>query len=374
MRKAVKIVIGIIAVLVGLIALMLVWAYTSYPPDYVTRVLQMREESVYDYQVFPEILVEASDEPFYFEEAHDEATVQALFERDPGIDRFDQFLEDNATQAFIVIKDDQVLYEKYFNGAERDTIVTSFSIAKSFGSALIGAAIADGYIEGVDDPITDYLPELADRDPAFADITIDDLLHMSSGIRYVETGFIHGDDSKTYYFPDLRNLALTDTEIIDPPGSYFLYNNFHPLLLGMIIERATGASVGANLESEIWQRIGTEFDGSWSLDSEATRFEKMESGINGRAIDFAKFGRLYLNEGNWNGEQVIPAGWVEASTHPDQSPGHEGYYPESFIFDSHDGYYGHMWWGLRRGGDSYDFAALGNRGQFIYVSPDKNLI
>ena len=110
--------------------------------------------------------------------------MQELFEQHPVIDDLDDFLEGTQTQAFIVIQDDAILYEKYFNGASRDTIVTSFSVAKAWDSALIGAAIDDGFIQSVDDPITDYLPELAERDPAFADITIYDLLRMSSGIEY----------------------------------------------------------------------------------------------------------------------------------------------------------------------------------------------
>ena len=95
-------------------------------------------------------------------------------------------MADNRTQAFIVIQNDEIIYEQYFNGNNRDSIVTSFSTAKSFASTLIGIAISEGHIKSVDDPITDYLPELAERDPAFANITIRALLMMSSGIRYKE--------------------------------------------------------------------------------------------------------------------------------------------------------------------------------------------
>jgi CubicO group peptidase (beta-lactamase class C family) len=114
----------------------------------------------------------ASSTPFYFKEEPAEAMVQALFEQNPAISNLDGLLERSQTQAFIVIQNDTILYEKYFNGASRDTIVTSFSCAKSWTSALIGAAIDDGYIQSVNDPITDYLPELAERDPAFSNITI----------------------------------------------------------------------------------------------------------------------------------------------------------------------------------------------------------
>jgi CubicO group peptidase (beta-lactamase class C family) len=122
-----------------------------------------------------------------------------------------------------------------------------------------------------------------------------------------------GDDAKTYYDPNLRELAMT-VELEVEPGRRWEYNNYHPLLLGMVLERATGRSVATYLSQKIWRPLGMEAEGSWSLDSEASGFEKMESGINARAIDFAKFGRLYLKRGEWYGEQVVPASWVEQST------------------------------------------------------------
>lgn len=369
-----KVALGILVALTALVGLVLVWAFLSYPAEYVMRGIRWGDADVYDYQKFPARPVASNPSPFQFEEEPAEAMVQGLFVQNPVIHDLDDFLEQNQTQAFIVIQNDAILYEKYFNGASRDAIVTSFSVAKSFASALIGTAIADGFIRSVDDPITDYIPELAERDPAFANIIIEDLLRMSSGIEYRETSFLNGDDSKTYYYPDLRHLALEETTVIDPPGSYFLYNNYHPLLLGMILERATGMSVSAYLEAKIWQPIGMEFEGSWSLDSETNGFEKMESGINSRAIDFAKFGRLYLNNGNWDGKLVVPADWVAKSTRPDTSLYSADYYPDEFIFKSGDGYYGYLWWGIRREESNFDFVALGNHGQFIYVSPQKNLI
>jgi len=139
----------------------------------------------------------------------------------------------------------------------------------------------------------------------------------------------------------------------------------------MIIERSTGRTVSEYLEEKIWKPIGMEFDGSWSID--ANDFEKMESGINCRAIDFAKFGRLYLRKGNWNGKQIISTGWSVASTAP-YGPENNEYYPNIPIFKEYPGYYSLMWWGIRRDDKNYDFYAAGNHGQYIYVSPEKNLI
>jgi len=346
----------------------LIIAYVVYPPEFVNRLLRWGNADVYDYQKFPERMLEMSDIPFEFSLNLDEEVVRTQFEGSSNIDDFDSFLEKNRTQAFIVVQDDAILYERYFNGASRDSTVTSFSTAKSFTSALVGIAISEGYISNVDDPITDYLPELVERDHAFDGITIRDLLMMSSGIKYSEPP----DNATTYYYPDLRQLALEKTKIIDPPGSNFHYNNYHPLLLGMILERSTGSTVADYLGEKIWSPIGMEYPGSWSLDERG--FEKMESGINGRAIDFAKFGRLFLNNGSWDGVQVVPDEWVTESTQADRSINYQNYYYDDFIFAYGRGYYKYMWWGLQRNAQNYDFMALGNHGQCIYISPIKNLI
>jgi len=363
---------NVILAFVGLVIFILTLSYIAYPAEYVNRILRWGNSDVYDYQKFPKRVLEASDSPFEFSLNLDEEHVRTQFEAASAIEDFDSFLVDNRTQAFIVIQDDEIIYEEYFNGASRDSIVTSFSTAKSFTSALIGIAISEGHIKSVNDPITDYLPELLDRDPAFENITIRDLLMMSSGIRYEEFPFVNGDDAKTYYYPDLRQLALEDTSIVGVPGKKFHYNNFHPILLGVILERATGTSVANYLQEKIWKPIGMQYPGSWSLDTRG--FEKMESGINARAIDFAKFGRLFLHNGNWNGVQVVPADWVTESTQADTSVDYENYYYDDFIFADGRGYYKYMWWGIQRDNQNYDFMALGNYGQLIYISPQSNLI
>ena len=320
--------------------------------------------------------MEQGSEIFYFEENLDEARINSIFETQPLIDEMESFIEGSDTQALIIIKDDTILYEKYANGIGRDSIVTSFSIAKSFTSALIGIAIHEGHIHSVDDPITAYIPELAERDPDFEKITIKDLLKMSSGIEYREFPFLNGDNTLTYYHPDLRQLALSETEIINQPGEYFLYNNFHPLLLGMILERATGQPVAEYLEEKIWQQIGMEFKGSWSLDENG--FEKMESGINARAIDFTKFGRLFLNNGRWGDVQVIPEDWIAESIQGDHYLRDPAYYETSFgpelIDTANGGYYQYMWYGLTREDGPDDFFAAGNHGQYIYISPQADLV
>jgi CubicO group peptidase (beta-lactamase class C family) len=323
--------------------------------------------------------LDSAKETFYFDEIHNEEHVADLFEKILEVDDFENFLEAENTQALIVIQHNAILYEMYFNDAQRDSLLTSFSVAKSFTSALIGIALEEGYITSVDDPITDYLPELAQRDSRFNDITIRHLLMMASGLDYQKFrwALVNGDDPLTTYYPDQRQAALEFTQIIDSPGEYFNYNKYHPQLLGLILERTTGRSVTEYLQEKIWDPIGMEFSGSWSIDSVGSGFEKMESGVNSRAIDFAKFGRLYLENGEWEGEQVISREWIAESTQVDLAIHDASYYLDEFgqmIFETLQGYYKYMWYGFFREGEDFDFIAAGDHGQYIYVSPSKNLI
>jgi CubicO group peptidase (beta-lactamase class C family) len=226
------------ASLIAIVTLMVI-----YPPEYIYRVQVWQASEAFDWQKFPSRPLKAAPTAFHFAPAAD-SRVEKLFEELSGAGDWNSFLEKNNTQAFIVIKDGKILYENYFNDTQRDSIVTSFSVAKSFTSALIGIAIQEGYIKSVDDPITTYLPELAKRDPRFNAITIRHLLLMASGLRYV--GFqpsflnLNNDDNLTSYFTDQRKIALQNTQIIDPPGQYFQYNKYHPQLLGMILEPRPG--------------------------------------------------------------------------------------------------------------------------------------
>ncbi len=278
----------------------------------------------------------------------------------------EDFLASTGTRAFLALKGDQLLYEGYFHGADHSSIQTSFSVAKSFASALIGIAIDEGYITSVVDPITRYLPELASR-PGLDQVRIRDLLTMSSGLHFNGTGAggnPFGDDARAYYDPNLRSLALSIWAEV-PPGSRWQYNNFHPLLLGMILERATNHTVSTYLSEKLWQPLGMEAPGSWSLDSRHSGFEKMESGLNGWAIDFAKFGLLYLRGGDWGGRQIVPHQWIEESTHHDLATD-----PAERGMGELD--YGYMWWLDTQAPER--FLAWGNLGQFIYIAPDRGVV
>ena len=250
-------------------------------------------------------------------------------------------------------------------------MMTSFSVAKSFASTLVGIAIAQGRIHAVTDPITRYLPELERRDTLFRRITVGDLMHMASGLRYVEDEGPK-DNDVTYLETDLRRAALERTEITGLPGALWHYNNYNPLLMGMILERAAGEPVTDLLQRWLWEPLGMEYGGSWSLDSRAHGLEKMESGINGRAIDFAKLGALFLHHGTWRGRHLVPAAWVEQATQPREEPA--GFYDDDTFWTRDGHFYGWWWWGSRRAGGENDFYAVGNKGEYIYCSPQKHLV
>jgi CubicO group peptidase (beta-lactamase class C family) len=334
------------------------------------------DASVLDYLTFRSRDLTASRRPFHFQRNPEDQKVAALLESmeyAPGkrVGNLERFLTRSATTSFLVVKDDTLVYEHYFNGYQRDSVVTSFSMAKSFDSTLVGIAIDDGKIGSVQDPITKYLPELAKRDPRFAQITIRDLLMMSAGLRYDEKAPYH-DNDVTYHAPDLRRAALEKTTIVDTPGKYWLYNNYHPLLLGLVLERVTGMSVTAYLQDKLWGPLGMEYPASWSINGDQNGLEKMESGINARPIDFAKFGRLMLNHGQWEGKQIVSPAWVEQATQPEEKPA--SYYRDEPFFVSQGHYYKYFWWGDKRPEGESDFHAVGNKGQYIYVSPQKQVI
>lgn len=357
------------AVLVGAAALAAIYgvayavALTLTDNSSLARSIAWGDADVDDHTRFPSRAVPASGTAYVYEKAEGYPDGLPATIAVPGGKKLGELLAASETTAFLVIKDDRLVYEHYFNGSSHDAVQTSFSVAKSFASALLGAAIADGKIGSVDDPVTRYLPELLERDPRFADIAIRHLVTMSSGLHYEEYGLPWSDDALTYYDADLRGLALRKTRVEEPPGLRFHYNNYNPLLLGMILERATGQSVAAYLSEKIWKPVGAEADASWSIDSNEHGFEKMESGVNARAIDFAKLGSLYLHRGEFNGRRILPAEWIDNSTAPAL--------PTGLAFSSG---YGRWWW--THGAESLGayYSARGNKGQFVFVFPSKGLV
>ncbi len=304
-----------------------------------------------DYKIFDSRPLRADSLKFKFQ-----TTNTGKFPKQIGGIPFDKYLQDNNTVAFLIIKNDTLQYEKYFDGYDKQSIVPSFSMAKAVTSILIGCAIDDGLITSIDDPITKYIPKLAKE---FNNVTLKHVLQMTSGIDFDES-YVNpfGDAASFYYGTNLRK-AITKLKLKNEPGKEFDYVSGNTQLLGLALESALdGKTITAYLQEKIWTPLGMEYEASWSLDDEKSGLEKTFCCLNARARDFAKIGRLYKNKGNWNGKQIVSQKWVEESTKLDTSEGSASYYQ-------------YQWWLPT---PNEDFMAQGILGQFIYVNPSKDLI
>ncbi len=321
----------------------------------IVRFVVYNFADVKDYEKFPERMLQASPNPFIFYSKTSQVFPQSIT-YNGKTDRLNKFLSEENTLAFMVIRNDTVLYENYFHDKDETTIVPSFSMAKSFTSALIGCAIADGLIQSVEEPVTNYIPEL--KKNGFDKVKIKHVLQMTTGLKFNEN-YINpfGEVASFYYGQKLRKRVLK-LKLAYEPGTKFEYKSGNTELLGLVLERALkGKTITAYLQEKIWTPLQMEFDASWSIDQAKNGLEKTFCCINARARDFAKFGKLYLNKGNYNGKQLIPADWVEQSTHADQTEGGSSFYK-------------YQWW-LEKNGD---YRAQGFLGQYIYVCPKKNII
>ncbi|WP_270090328.1 serine hydrolase domain-containing protein [Sphingobacterium sp. SYP-B4668] len=269
---------------------------------------------------------------------------------------FEAYLKDNKTVAFLIIKNDRIQYEKYWNDYDSASIVPSFSVAKSITSILIGCALDDKLIKSVDEPITNYIPELLPN--GFDKVTIEHLLQMTSGLDFNEGYYNPFGHVATFYYGTNLRKAIKKLKLKRAPGEKFEYVSGSTQLLGLILERALQTkTISSYLEEKLWIPLQMEHDASWSLDRKKNGLEKTFCCINATARDYAKIGRLYLNGGNWNGKQIVSHSWVEQSTTPSDSPGSASYYQ-------------YQWWIPSKG----TFLAQGILGQYIYVDPSKDLI
>lgn len=365
-----------------ILAVTLIALSVKYSPTYVYRLITLNVGDVYDYKHFDHHTIRKAARANTFVSQPKEQYVESLFENlvtKTGFNSFDEWANASQTTALIVIQHDTVIYEKYFNGFARDSYFHSQSVAKSFISFLIGAAIDDGLINSVDDPLTNYIPELVERDVRFQKISIKHLLEMRSGLQYntsvIPFTNIHApwhDEAVGYYHPNVRKLLLEYVGISSEPGQAFQYSNYNTSYLGLIIERATRLTVSQYLEQKLWSKM-MEYDALFSIDSKTSNFAYMPSRLIGRAIDYARFGQLMLNEGNWHGNQLISKEWVLESTRENKSIPRE-VYPRWFGRSDKRIYYTYQWWGHVNEDATFHFYANGNLGQNIYIIPHKEAV
>ncbi len=298
----------------------------------------------------------------------DEIQLPATYAYDGESRDTQTFLDDTDTTGLLVVKNGRVTYENYRRGNTRDTRWISWSVGKSFISALIGIAIEEGKIASVNDQLVTYAPEL--KGTSYDGVTIRNALEMSSGVAWNEDYSDPDSDISRFgralaFGSSMVDFAKTLGRATEP-GKVNLYNSLDAQMLGLVLLRATGESPSEYLEEKIWSKIGAEHDGYWVLDD--TGMELAAGGVNVTLRDYARFGLLYLNGGKWNGEQLVPADWVKASHTPDAPqlmPGKQD------ISDTVWGY-GYLWWLPRKADGPY--AAVGIYNQFIYVDPAQDLV
>ena len=264
--------------------------------------------------------------------------------------------KERQTKSFLVIKNDSIVFEKYFDGHQQNSLSNSFSVAKSIVTSLMGKAIMEGKIKGLDQPVSDYFEEY--KEGLASELTVGDLASMSSGMKWKEKYYsIINITSESYFTDDLRSVILRQ-KIVKKPGQNFRYSSGDTQLLGMVIEKATGTTLTNYLSEKFWKPMGAENSALWQIDSEDSGMEKAYCCIASTARDFARFGKLYINKGRWGNETILDSSFVELSTNP--------------VFEDSP-YYGYGWWLYTYKGKKV-FTMNGHRGQFVISFPEENII
>lgn len=305
------------------------------------------------------------------------APLDLTFESHGAIRTIDELMRREFVSGLLLVKDGEIRLERYAMGLDPRRCWQSSSMVKSLAAILVGAAVQDRAIGGIGQPITDYLPELAGT--AYEGVTIRDLLHMASGVAWVENTDDLTTDVAEHYIKVIA--ARRPNYIVDylrtrpranPPGTQFYYNTGDTFLLSHILSRATGMTVSDYCSDKVWKPMGCEQDGFFILDSDDGH-EVVGSCCGASLRDYARWGLLMLSDGVIDGRRLLPEGWVKASTSPTAPNfafdfgGERGVAGEA---DSAFTGYGYLWW-TREGGD---YQALGSYGQWIYVSPAHNAV
>ncbi len=271
-------------------------------------------------------------------------------------DKLKELNDERKTKSFLVIKNDSILFEKYYDGHKQTDISNSFSVAKSIVTSMMGKAIMEGKIKGLDQPVSDYFEEY--KNGLASELTVGDLASMSSGMKWNEKYYsVINITSESYFTDDLRSVILGQ-EIENKPGKGFRYSSGDTQLLAMIIEKATGTSLSDYLSQKFWDPMGAENLALWQIDSEESGMEKAYCCIAATARDFARFGKLYIDKGKWGDTEILDSSFVELSLNP--------------VFDDSP-FYGYGWWLYEFEGKKV-FTMNGHRGQFVISFPDENII
>ena len=316
--------------------------------------------------IYPVRVIRRSSKPFSFVRG-ETLSLPETFEFDGKSQNTKELLAKVETTGLLILKDGRLVYEDYRLGNDETTQSVSWSVCKSFVSALVGIAIGEGAIGSVEDPVTRYAPELAGS--AYDAVRLKDVLQMSSGARWNEDYSDPESDINRF-----GRMLASGTSFDDfaagcvgekPPGIFNRYNTTDTHVLGMVVRNATERSLTDYIREKLWEPLGMEADGFWIVDTKGAEFAG--GGLNAVLRDYAKLGLLYLNGGVFDGAQIVPASWVRDSTTPDAPHVMPGVRASADLPWG----YGYQWWVPN---DSGAYCAIGIYGQFIYVDPKARVV
>ncbi len=263
--------------------------------------------------------------------------------------------------AFVVIKNDSLLHEQYWDGFSDTSHTNSFSISKTYCSILLGCALKDGYVKNLDQPVADFIPEFKEGERA--KVTLRHLATMTSGIDFDES-YINpfAYPAEGYYGSDALAACL-QYKMTETPGQTFRYLSGNSALLGICISKATGKSLSQYLSDRLWKDLECQKPAWWSLDKKDGQ-EKGFCCLNSNATDFARIGMLYLNYGKWKGKQIVDSDYVANSIVPFNCKEDDGTPNKT---------YGYNWWLTEYDGKKL-FYARGILGQYVICVPSEKLV
>ena len=313
--------------------------------------------TIHDHKTHPVRVVENGDAPQAW--PYDSTYNQKQIPQE-----FMNIIDSNDTHAFLVIQDGKLVYEKYWDGYDSAKISGSFSAAKSIISLLIGIAIDEGKIKSVEEPAGNYVPHF--KTNGLDKIRIKDLLTMSSGTNYFEGDKSYFSMNAYGYYGEDEEYMVSMMEKKEAPGVYWQYRSGDTQVLGLIVEKAFGQSISALVSERFMKPMGANADALWLLDG-AEKHEKAFCCFNAVARDYAKFGQLVLNKGNWNGKQIVSEKYIAEATTPATS------LKDRTENDQPVDFYGYQYWMVNHNG-VHAIAQNGLFGQYVFIIPAKNAV
>lgn len=265
--------------------------------------------------------------------------------------------KDMGTIAYVIIKNDSIWFENYYQGFDENSKSNSFSMAKSYVSGLMEKAIEQGYIKSLDQPVGDFFKEFSEGKAA--KMTVGDLSSMCSGTNWDESYYSPLSITTRAYFDDDLSKVILGLKVVDEPGQVYKYASGDTQLLAMVIEKATGKKMYDYLSEIFWKPLGSENPTLWQVDSKDHDLVKAYCCIASNAKDFARYGKLFKDHGKWNGKQILDSAFVAKSLTPRFAASPE---------------YGYGWWLLQNYKGKDYFMMRGHLGQYVIVQPDDNLI